>query len=84
MSLLKVLLSFPFLVHRIEDGLAFGVVTPPQVVNLTLHILIQSPHFRLELIVRQISQLKNNNSSKYTFSINDQKKMFRQWSLIVT
>ena len=75
MSLLKVLLSFPFLVHGIKDGLAFGVVTPPQVVNLTLHVLIQSPHFRLELIVRQVSQLKNNNGSKYTFSINDKKNV---------
>ena len=40
----EVLLSLPLLVHGVQYGLSFGVVSPPQVIDLLLHLAVKTGH----------------------------------------
>ena len=47
---LEILLSLSLLVHGVKDGLSLGVVPPSQVVDLSLHLLVQVGHLAGQLI----------------------------------
>lgn len=66
---LKVLLPLPFLIHGVDDGLSFGVISTPQILNLSLHLLVQVGHSTSQLLIRKVLQLKTE---------------FLQWILVLS
>lgn len=56
-DVLEILLSLSLLVHGIKDGLALGLVTLSQLINLPLHLLVQRGHALVQLLICQVLQL---------------------------
>ncbi len=52
------MLPLPLLVHGVQDWLPFGVVPPPKVVDLLLHLLVKVGHPARQFFVGQVLELE--------------------------